>query len=69
MLHITPNSKDFPLQLLQIPGPPHELFIEAKNWPELLQKPMLAVIGSRRLSQYGRAVTESLVRAAQHEVL
>jgi DNA processing protein len=62
MLHITSHNKEFPPQLLQIPGPPHELFIEATNWPNLLQKPMLAVVGSRRLSPYGRAVTESLVR-------
>lgn len=63
MLHITSSNKQFPPQLLLIPQPPHELFIEATDWANLLQKPMLAVVGSRSLSPYGRAVTENLVRA------
>jgi DNA processing protein len=63
MLHITSGNKHFPPQLLQIPQPPHELFIESNDWAELVDKPMLAVVGSRSLSPYGRAVTENLVRS------
>jgi DNA processing protein len=63
MLHIKPTNKDFPGQLASFPQPPAELFIESKNWPALIDQPMLAVVGSRRLSPYGRAVTEKLVRA------
>lgn len=64
MLRVTPGKSDFPKQLAAIPGPPKELFVESNNWPDLLEKPMLAVVGSRKVSAYGRAVTEQLARGA-----
>ncbi len=62
MLHTTPDKKNYPKVLLQLAQPPKNLFIESKNWPELAEKPMLAVVGSRKVSTYGRSVTEQLVR-------
>jgi DNA processing protein len=64
MLHITSVKKDFPRQLTDIPSPPKELFIESVKWADLVEKPMLAIVGSRKVSVYGRAVTEQLARGA-----
>lgn len=64
MLRTTPGKKQYPVQLQQLAQPPKELFIASENWLELLQKPMLAVVGSRKVSAYGRSVTEHLVSGA-----
>lgn len=64
MLHTTPGKSQFPPQLTTISQPPKGLFIESNAWPELIRMPMLAVVGSRKVSTYGRTVTEQLVRAA-----
>ena len=64
MLHTTPGKKHYPSQLQQLAQPPKDLFIESLDWAELLQKPLLAVVGSRKVSPYGRGVTEKLVSAA-----
>jgi DNA processing protein len=61
MLHLTPKNPLFPKELLNIPQPPRELFIEG-NWADLLAKPKVAVIGSRKVSNYGRIVTERLTQ-------
>ncbi len=63
MLHIKQTSSKFPKPLTKIHNPPKELFVESRHWEELLEKPLLAVVGSRRLSTYGRTVTDTLVRS------
>lgn len=63
MLHLTPVKPDFPHQLGKCHPPARELFVQSDNWTEITQKPMLAVVGSRSVSPYGRTVTENLVRA------
>lgn len=62
MKHILNKDKLFPTELTNIPDPPKEIFIESKNWQDLLDSPKLAVIGSRKASSYGQIVTEKLVR-------
>jgi DNA processing protein len=63
MLHITNKKPLFPISLTNISHPPRELFIEG-DWQNLLGKPKVAVVGSRKASSpYGRAVTDQLVRA------
>jgi DNA processing protein len=62
MLHLTSNNKQFPEALKHIPGPPRELFIEG-NWANLMDKPKVAIVGSRKASPYGRIVTQRLVQA------
>ncbi|MFO0882237.1 MAG: DNA-processing protein DprA [Candidatus Saccharimonadales bacterium] len=64
MLHTTPGKKYYPPQLCVLHKPPTDLYIESNNWPDLLQKPMLAVVGSRKVSTYGREIITDLVRAA-----
>ena len=56
------NGNALPEVLRQIPDPPQELYILG-DLSALLQKPRLTVVGSRKVSPYGRAVTADLVRA------
>lgn len=64
MLHTTPGKKHYPPLLLTLHKPPKDIYIESENWATLRQKPMLAVVGSRKVSTYGREVINSIVRVA-----
>lgn len=64
MYHIASTSKDYPALLAQIHDPPRQLFVASNNWSKLINMPMLAIVGSRKASPYGRAVTEQLARGA-----
>lgn len=59
VLHQSDNS--FPEVLAQIPDPPKTLYVMGDLTP-LLRKPRLAVVGSRKVSPYGRGVTADLAR-------
>lgn len=54
------NKSEIPIKLQNISSPPKQLFVEG-NLANLLNKPMVAVVGSRKVSSYGRGVTERLV--------
>lgn len=56
---ITMLDEDYPLLLKEIAQPPWVLYFRGRI--ELLQKPILAVIGSRRPSPYGQKTTRQLV--------
>lgn len=58
---ISQNSNAFPEVLMDIPDPPKELYVLG-NLELLSQQPSIAVVGSRKVSPYGRGVTENLVR-------
>jgi DNA processing protein len=51
---------DIPNVLLQIPSPPRELYILGGNLNEFLERPRVAIIGSRKVTPYGRIVTEQI---------
>lgn len=51
---------DVPPLLRAIPQPPKHLFHRGQNLNQLLQRPRVAIVGSRRMSPYGRGVTEQL---------
>lgn len=59
---ITIQSKayGFPYNLQEIPDPPEKLYTVCDNWSNILPLPKIAVVGSRRVSQYGKIVTERL---------
>jgi len=57
---ITPKSKAYPSLLSNIPSMPKQLYCLGKPLEEFEGKPMIAVIGSRNVSPYGRHVTEKL---------
>ena len=56
---VTVVDRHYPLQLKEISFAPWLLFLRGN--PELLSTPSLAVVGSRKATNYGRLVTEKLV--------
>ncbi len=59
---LTPNSKEFPKQLESLPDPPICLFL--KGDPEIFikQKLFFAIVGTRKMSDYGARVTKQIGR-------
>lgn len=60
---LTLTSSDFPEVLKKIPTPPQKLYVLGDSLSELLLRPCVAIVGSRRVSTYGRHVTEQLAGA------
>lgn len=56
MQHTIRNSKDYPALLSQIAQPPTKLYING----ELPDLPMVAIVGTRRVTDYGKQVTYRL---------
>lgn len=56
------NSIGIPLRLLQIPTPPKQLFHCGADLSDLLQRPCVAIVGSRAVSRYGQEVTAKFAR-------
>jgi DNA processing protein len=54
------ERKDFPEQLIKIRSCPKKLFYRG-NWDNKIFKKSLAIVGSRRMSQYGLAAIKKLV--------
>ncbi len=63
---LTLSSSEYPEILRQIPDAPKQLYVMG-NLQELLTRPRLSVVGSRRVSVYGRQVTGQLVREAARQ--
>lgn len=59
---LTLRSKDFPKVLRTIPSPPKQLYCRGAL-DSLLERPRVAIVGSRSVSPYGRQVTEQLAGA------
>ena len=57
---LTPKSKAFPDKLRHIPSPPKELYCLANNIEALWERPAIAIVGSRKVTPYGRQVTLKL---------
>jgi DNA processing protein len=57
---LTLKSPDFPEPLKVIPQPPRELYVLGAI-EELAKRPVLAVVGSRKVTAYGKHVTTELV--------
>lgn len=55
------KSSAFPDRLRHIAQPPQRLFVQGTDVNELLRKPCITVVGSRKVSAYGKAVTSQLV--------
>lgn len=59
---LTPKDKDFPERLISFPGSPSHLWV----WGDkkiLSRKRIVAVVGTRKITPYGRAITEILAQA------
>lgn len=57
---LTLNQQQIPNDLLQLANPVSKLFISGDDFDGLMARPRLAVVGSRKITPYGRGVTESL---------
>ncbi len=57
---ITPEDKDFPERLKNLPNCPFVLYCSG-NKKLLNESPSLAVVGTRKITDYGRQVTEQFV--------
>lgn len=61
MINITRiNPKDYPDRLKHLSKPPKRLSSIGTNLEELLDMPTLGIVGSRKVTTYGRSVTEEL---------
>jgi len=57
---LTLTSADFPEDMRHIPDPPQVLYHLGAPLSELLKRPRVTIVGSRRTSAYGRQVTTKL---------
>jgi len=60
-LVLTLSDKTYPSRLRKIPDPPAKLYLKGSDL-SLFNRPSIAVIGSRKNNDYGRNVTQKLVR-------
>lgn len=60
--NLTLNVSGYPDRLRDIPTPPGELFYLGANPAEWLDRPKVAVVGSRGVTPYGKQVTVRLTR-------
>ena len=54
------NASGYPASLKEIADPPKELFIGGASIDSWVDKPKVAIVGSRKVTPYGRAVTSKL---------
>ncbi len=57
---VTDKHKEYPEVFKSLPDPPRTLYVAGASLTDLLQSPLVAVVGSRKVTAYGRAVTEKL---------
>ncbi len=57
---LTLHAPQLPLSLLPLSNPVKKLHIIGEGFDDLLHRPRLAIVGSRRFSPYGKGVTEML---------
>ena len=54
---LTLNSTSFPEVLRHIPSPPRQLYVAGVPLRELLKRPRVAIVGTRKITPYGKQVT------------
>lgn len=59
---LTLDTGTIPETLAQMATPPKELFVAGTPLAELMNRPRVAIVGSRKVSAYGREVTTKLAR-------
>ncbi len=57
---LTLENPDFPAALAAIPHPPKQLFVLSGAWQKIVNMPLVSIVGSRKVTPYGRNVTFSL---------
>lgn len=67
---LTLNSPLYPERLARIASPPKELYVAGSDLTDLLQRPAVTIVGSRRITTYGERVTAELAaRLAEQGVV
>ena len=61
---LIPSDKDYPQRLVRFPDTPPLLYYKGKA--DLNTKKIIAVVGTRGPSEYGRQITEQLIRQLAH---
>ncbi len=59
---LTLSKHLLPERIRQIPQPPANLFVVGENLEILLKRPCVAIVGSRKVTAYGKAVTDQLTK-------
>ncbi len=59
-MSLTLDSSEVPKRLSVIADPPKKLFIKGCDIRKLVKLPTIAIVGSRRVSAYGKHITEKL---------
>jgi len=54
------DDSAYPNSLRELAQPPKQLFTQSDDWEDLMTRPRVAIIGSRKVSAYGRQVTTKL---------
>lgn len=57
---LTLSTPDIPAELTRLHTPPTQLFLSSDSLGKLLKRPRIGIVGSRKPTPYGRAVTASL---------
>jgi len=60
--NLTLNASGYPDKLKSIPTPPEQLFYLGADPTDWLDRPKVAVVGSRGVTPYGKQVTATLSR-------
>lgn len=64
---LTLTNSTIPEQLLHLPQPPKQLFINGAPLDLWLNRPKVAIVGSRKVSMYGQQVTKQLAGGLARE--
>lgn len=57
-----PHDIHYPAKLHTAQPQVSSLFVRSNSWDDLLQRPSVAIVGSRKASSYGRQATETVAR-------
>lgn len=55
---LTLTKSDIPTLLQEIPDPPTCLYVRGDTLEDILQKPRIAIVGSRKVTPYGKHITQ-----------
>lgn len=57
---LTLTLDQIPLPLRQLSDPVKKLYVVSNNWDELIARPKIAIVGSRKVTPYGAGITKTM---------
>jgi DNA processing protein len=64
ILTISKSDKTYPSNLCHLHTPPKKIYVRGGEIAQIIKAPVLAVVGSRKVSPYGQSVTNDMVSYA-----